>query len=287
MVSTQAITKGLMILKTTIRDFDIQPAKRDQDGQMIAPGTVEGWLFALEDLNDDQFMVGIRGLMANWTDEFKRKPMPGDIRKFINAQTSLNYGEMWAEIVSCGHLVKHGQLNRRTGEIEHHQWSSPLIPKAIQQMGGLDAFLSLKTEQESTFRAQFRDIVKAINDKDANKAIVRPLIDLQLTSAQGNQEGVAQIAEARERKQAKQEPMQDPAPIIEGIKAKFSKAQIEKQQASREARKAHFDAYIAENGIEVESLVPGEFWKEGEQDLNDLNGKIESMASALKGFKVV
>lgn len=286
MVSTQAITKGLMMLKTTIRDFEILPAKRDQNDVMIAPGTVEGWSFALEDLSDEHFMAGIRGIMANWTDEFKKKPMPGDVRKFITKNTGLNHGEMWAEITANGYRARHGLFNRKTGQVELYQWSNPLIPKAIAQMGGLDVFLNVKSEQEQTLRAQFRDIVNALTEKEANKAIVRPLIELQLAEAQSQQQGVIQISEARDRKQA-QEPVKDATPIIEGIRANVFKKQIEKQQLSREAKKAQIDQYIAENGLEVQSLLSDDFWSEGQKELAEIDSKIESMASALKGLKVV
>lgn len=262
-------------------------AYKESDPQRGTMGTFALWSAALKNLSDQEVQAGFEWLLESWTNEYNRKPTPGDIKAFISKQTSLNYGEMWAEIMSKGHLVKSGRLNRITGQVERHQWSHQLIGKAIQQMGGLDVFLNLKTEQEATFRAQFRDIVKSINDKDANKAIVQPLIELQLAQAQSNQAGVAQIAEARERKQAKQDPMQDPAPIIEGIKAQFAKKQVMAQQASRESKKAQLEAYMAQNGIEIEPLLPADFWQDGQQELDKIDSKIESMTSILKGLKVV
>lgn len=278
---TQILAMGL----TSLKEFGlIEVTKADPEKNVI--GTLKLWEMALSDLSDSELHAGFNGLLANWTDEFKRKPMPGDLRKFVKKHTSLNHGEMWAEITANGYKARHGEFNRLTGAIERHQWSNPLIPKAMAQMGGLDVFLNIKTDQEQTLRAQFRDIVNSLNEKEANKAIVRPLIELQLAEAQGKQEGVIQIAEARDRKQA-QEPMRDASPIIEGIKAKFNKAQIEKQQLSREAKKAQLDAYIAEHGIEVQTLIDSEFWQTGQQELADLEDKIESMSQAMKGFKVV
>lgn len=176
MVSTQAITKGLMMLKTTIRDFEILPAKRDQNDVMIAPGTVEGWSFALDELSDADFMTGIKGLMANWTDEFKRKPMPGDVLKFINKHTAINHGQMFDEIMSNAYKAMYGEFNRKTGRVEHYQFNQ-LISAAIKQMGGLSVFLTMDQGSLNTFRAQFRGVVNAINEKEANKAIIKPVLD--------------------------------------------------------------------------------------------------------------
>ena len=114
-----------------------------------------------------------------------------------------------------------------------------------------------------------------------------------MLEAKKQQQNIIQLqaakADLQERKavKAEAETVDNASPIIEGIKAKFAKAQIEKQQLSREQRKAQLDAYIAEHGIEVESLIPGDFWQDGQKELEDIDSKIESMASALKGLKVV
>ena len=176
MINTKSITKGLMMLKTTIRDFEISPAKIDARGSMIEPGTVEGWAFALEDLSEEEFMVGIRGLMANWTDEYKRKPMPGDVLKFINKHTAINHGQMFDEIMANAYKATYGEFNRKTGQVEHYQFN-PLISAAIKQMGGLSVFLTMEEANLNTFRAQFREVVNAINEREANKAIIKPVLD--------------------------------------------------------------------------------------------------------------
>lgn len=176
MINTKSITKGLMMLKTTIRDFEISPAKIDARGSMTEPGTVEGWAFALEDLSEEEFMVGIRGLMANWTDEFKRKPMPGDVLKFINKHTAINHGQMFDEIMANAYKAAYGEFNRKTGQVEHYQFN-PLISAAIKQMGGLSVFLTMEEASLNTFRAQFREVVNAINEREANKAIIKPVLD--------------------------------------------------------------------------------------------------------------
>jgi len=176
MINTKSITKGLMILKTTIRDFEIVPAKTDSNGQMIEPGTVEGWAFALADLSEQEFMTGIRGLMANWTDEYKRKPMPGDVLKFINKHTALNHGQMFDEIMANAYSAAYGTFNGKTGQVEKYQFN-PLVSAAIKQMGGLSVFLTMEEASLNTFRAQFREVVNAINEKEANKAIIKPVLD--------------------------------------------------------------------------------------------------------------
>lgn len=277
----QIILSGLLALD----EFGYISYKEPNE-QMGVMGTLALWSIALKNLSDQQIQAGFEWILESWTNAYNRKPTPGDIKNFVTKNTGLNHGEMWAEIFEKGPRFKNPDLDRSVGAPVAPTWSSPLISKAIKQMGGLDTFLRLEKDQEPTVRAQFRDIVNSLTEKEANRAIVQPLIDLQLAQSQVVQEGVIQIAQARERKQA-QEPVQDTVPIIEGIKAKFAKAQIEKQQLSREQRKAQLDAYIAEHGIEVQSLIPGEFWKDGDQELSVLEGKIESMASALKGFKVV
>jgi len=185
MINTKSITKGLMMLKTTIRDFEISPAKIDSNGQMIEPGTVEGWAFALADLSEQEFMTGIRGLMANWTDEYKRKPMPGDVLKFINKHTAINHGQMFDEIMSNAYRATYGEFNGKTGQVEHYKFN-PLISAAIKQMGGLSVFLTMEEKDLNTFRAQFREVVNAINEKEANKAIIKPVLDSRaaITQAQ-------------------------------------------------------------------------------------------------------
>lgn len=280
-IRKQIILSGLLAL-----DEFGYIAYKEPDESMGTLGTLALWKSALKNLSDQQIQAGFEWILESWTNEYNRKPTPGDIKNFVTKNTMVNYGEMWAEIMSCGHQVRLGYLNRKTGEPDPYRWSSPLIPKAIKQMGGLDTFLRLEKDQESTVRAQFRDIVNSLTEKEANRAIVQPLIELQLAQSQAVQKGVIQIAQARERKQA-QEPVQDAAPIIEGIKAKFAKAQIEKQQLSREQRKAQLDAYIAEHGIKVQSLIDREFWDAGDQELSELDRKIESMSQAMKGFKVV
>lgn len=255
---------------------------KEPDLSIGSMGTLALWSAALKNLSDQQIQAGFEWLLESWTNEYNRKPTPGDIKNFVAKSTSLNHGEMWAEIVANCYHARHGLPNGKG----LYQWSSPLISKAIAQMGGLDVFLHMQVDQEATTRAQFRDIVNALTEKEANKAIVRPLIELQLAEAQSQQQGVIQISEARDRKQV-QEPVKDATPIIEGIRANVFKKQIEKQQLSREAKKAQIDQYIAENGLEVQSLLSDDFWSEGQKELAEIDSKIESMASALKGLKVV
>lgn len=227
MIKAKSITKGLMMLKTTIRDFEISPAKFDGNGIMIEPGTVEGWAFALEDLTEDEFMVGIRGLMANWTDEYKRTPMPGDIRKYINKNTSLNHGQMFDEIMANAYKAMYGEFNRKTGRVEHYQFN-PLISAAIKQMGGLSVFLTMDESNLNTFRAQFREVVNAINEKEANKAIIKPVLDSR--AAIEAQSKPVMMIEAKEQEPTEPQDLRVKEAFA-AVRAKFEQRKMQEEQA--------------------------------------------------------
>jgi hypothetical protein len=131
-------------------------------------GTVNLWTDATKDLSDAELQAGFDGLVAHWTNEYKRVPTPGDLRKFINKASTINHGAMFDEIINNAHAATVGYFDRKTGQVEKYQFS-PLVQAAIRQMGGID--------QLNTFRSQFRDIVNALNEQEQNKAIVKPILD--------------------------------------------------------------------------------------------------------------
>lgn len=139
-------------------------------------GTVALWSMATSDLTDAELKSGFDGLIANSTSDFNKRILPGDLRKYINKHTALNHGEMFDEIMANAYKAAYGEFNCKTGQVEHYQFNS-LVSAAIKQMGGLSVFLTMEEKDLGTFRAQFREIVNAINEKDAQKAIIKPVLD--------------------------------------------------------------------------------------------------------------
>jgi len=196
-------------------------------------GTVALWSVALGDLSDAEIQTGFNGLIANWTNEYNRKPLPGDIRKFINRNTSLNHGEMFKEIMAQAHNSTSPTVKPGTQIMEKYQFA-PLVQEAIKQMGGIDSFKHLLIENESTFRAQFRDVVNALNEKDQNKHFVKPILDARAALA----ESVKPQVKAIEAPKAEPETNEPDPRVVESfaaLRAKFEQRKMEAQTAKSQA----------------------------------------------------
>lgn len=259
----------------------------DPDPKMGKLGTFALWSAALKNLSDQEIAAAFDWAISNWTNAFNQKISPGDLIKFVKDSTESSYGEMWQEINSRKWDSVNGVFNREIGECVKYKFA-PEVQAVISQMGGIEVFLSMTTAQERQLFAQFRDVV-ANNNKRAKEAnYAGPLLE-----AKKHQNNLIQLqaakSEIEQRKQAKEEKGQvsDAMPIIDGIKAQFAKKQIIAQQVSREQKKAEMEAYAKAQGIEVKSLLSDEFWKQGQQELAELDSKIESMSQAMKGLKVV
>lgn len=149
---------------------------KEADPDRLRAGTLAIWTAALKGLSDSEIKSGFDWAVESWTNAYNRKLSPGDIREFLNTHTSLNHGQMFDEIMTNAYKATYGEFNRKTGQVEHYQFNS-LISAAIKQMGGLSVFLTMEEKDLGTFRAQFREIVNAINEKDAQKAIIKPVLD--------------------------------------------------------------------------------------------------------------
>jgi hypothetical protein len=167
MASKETI-KQVLYLFRSVTDFPIVTAKTDPDtGAMIAPGTLEAWTLALADLTDEQVMAGGQFVLSTLTDDYKRRPMPGDIRKAVSEAGNKGWAEAWDEIQARGHLFTPGGRRLTSRGLEAPEWSCPEIADAVRQMGGIEACL-LHTERNlSAVRAQFRDVYQDIQKRQA------------------------------------------------------------------------------------------------------------------------
>ncbi len=146
------------------------------DPQNSVIGTLKIWEMATADLSDVELKAGFDGLIVNATSDFNKRILPGDLRKYVNKGVAINHGQMFDEIMANAYRATYGEFNSKTGEVEHYQFN-PLISAAIKQMGGLSVFLTMEEANLNTFRAQFREVVNAINEREANKAIIKPVLD--------------------------------------------------------------------------------------------------------------
>lgn len=149
---------------------------KEAEPDRLRAGTLAIWTDALKSLSDSEIKSGFDWAVESWTNAYNRKLSPGDLREFLNTHTSLNHGQMFDEIMANAYKATYGEFNRKTGQVERYQFNS-LVSAAIKQMGGLSVFLTMEEKDLGTFRAQFREIVNAINEKDAQKAIIKPVLD--------------------------------------------------------------------------------------------------------------
>lgn len=161
--------KHVLHLFRSVTDFPMVAAKKDPDtGVMIQPGTVEAWMLALVDLTDEQVMAGGQFVLSSMTDDFKRRPMPGDIRKALSESASKGWAEAWDEIQARGHRFLPGGRRLTSRGLEPApQWSSPEIAAAVSQMGGVEACLLHTDRTLSAVRSQFRDVYHSVQKRTA------------------------------------------------------------------------------------------------------------------------
>lgn len=149
---------------------------KEPEPEKSRAGTVAIWTNALKSLSDTEVKAGFEWAVENWTTAYNRKLSPGDIREFLSKHTALNHGQMFDEIMSNAYKAAYGEFNPKTNRVERYQFN-PLVSAAIAQMGGLSVFLTMEEKDLGTFRAQFRDIVTAINEKNAQAAIIKPVLE--------------------------------------------------------------------------------------------------------------
>lgn len=190
-------------------------------------GTVALWSMATRDLSDAELKAGFDGLIANSTSDFNKRVLPGDLRKYVNKHTALNHGQMFDDIMANAYKAMYGEFNGKSGVVEYYKFN-PLVTSAIKQMGGLSVFLTMEETELNTFRAQFRDIVNAINEKEAQKHIVKPVLDSR--AAIEAQSKPVMMIEAKE-----QEPTEPQDPRVKeafaAVRAKFEQRKMQEEQA--------------------------------------------------------
>mgnify|MGYP000541161124 CR=1 FL=1 len=198
-------------------------------------GTQVIWQSALSDFTEIELKAAFEWASQNWTNKFNQKISPGDLRGFVNKNTSLNHGEMFKEIMDKCHAATSATVKPGTQIMEKYQFA-PLVQEAIKQMGGIDSFKHLLIENESTFRAQFRDVVNALNEKDQNKHFVKPILDARQALAESNKPQVKAI----EAPKAELETFEPDPRVVESfaaLRAKFEKRKMEAQTAKGQAMK--------------------------------------------------
>jgi len=170
MADIKTIARGLRLLRTTV-DFPIHPPVEDpRTGDMLEPGTIEGWHFALSDMPDELFLAGIKAVMSSRTSgNFTTKPEPGDIRKAVEAVGNKGWAEAWNEIQTRGHLFNQGGHTLTSQGLVKAQWSTPEIAEAVSQMGGISICLSVTERELNTTRSQFRQIWEQIQARRQSK----------------------------------------------------------------------------------------------------------------------
>lgn len=154
---TQAVVMGL----TRMRDYDMIVIKKPNPAEG-SRGTVANWCHDLKGLTPQQVMAGFDHVIGNWSDEYKRKPMPGDIKKAVEAVGVKGWAEAWNEIQTRGHLFNQGGHTLTSQGLVKAQWSTPEIAEAVSQMGGISICLSVTERELNTTRSQFRQIWEQI-----------------------------------------------------------------------------------------------------------------------------
>lgn len=150
------------------------------DPEAGSPGTIANWRHDLRGLSVEAIAAGFDWITANWTDEFKRRPMPGDIRKAVAASSNKGHAEAWEEIQRDGHhhlypRMRSSILRPHDGpQFDRPQWSSPEVAALVEQMGGVEKCLMVTEAQMPTIRAQVRDIWAAIQQRSAGQAAALP-----------------------------------------------------------------------------------------------------------------
>lgn len=205
----------------------------DPDPDNSKAGTEAIWRAALSDFNGVELKAAFEWATQNWTNKFNQKISPGDLRLFINKNTSLNHGEMFKEIMAHAHASTSATVKPGTQIMEKYQFS-PLVSEAIKQMGGIDSFKHLQIENESIFRARFRDIVNALNEKDQNKHFVQPILDARQALAESQKKPV-QAIEAPKAEPESSEPDPRVVESFAALRAKFEQRKMEAQAAKSQA----------------------------------------------------
>lgn len=167
MASKETI-KQVLYLFRSVTDFPIVGAKKDPaTGEMIAPGTLEAWTLALADLTDQQVMAGGQYVLSTMTDDFKRRPMPGDIRKALAEAENKSWLEAWEEVQNRGYDILHPPFSSFQQALKSPQWSCPEIAAAIDQMGSLEFVLELNATRPAKAREQFKEIWQGVQQRKA------------------------------------------------------------------------------------------------------------------------
>lgn len=256
MATFETIKHCVFLLRSTC-EFPLTAAKKDEFGNMIRPGTLEAWHMALEDLSDGQVMAGTKYLLGTLTDDFKRKPMPGDIRAFLNRADMPDPGEVWAEIEAKKWDMQSAPFVRELGRCVSPSWSSEYVAEVVRQMGGVEVFLNMRTSQEPTIRAQLKGICESVASRKAARHIPVPGL------AAPNDPKVALIAEARAKKEqreaaeaaageiADQKVRSKLAELRELMEAQKAAKDKEKMQKRREEQQAFVRAAAELQGIEL------------------------------------
>jgi len=205
----------------------------DPDPDKCKLGTEAIWRSALGDLNSQELHAAFDWAQKNWTNAYNRKISPGDLRGFLNKHTALNHGQMFDEVMANAYRAAYGEFSRKTGQVEKYQFN-PLISAAIKQMGGLSVFLTIEESELNTFRAQFRDVVNAINEKEAQKHIIKPVLDSRAAI-----EAQAKPVMMLEQKKPEPEQAQDPRvqESFAALRAKFEARMMADATAKEQAVK--------------------------------------------------
>ena len=268
MADIKTIARGLRLLRTTV-DFPIHPPVEDpRTGDMLEPGTIEGWHFALSDMPDELFLAGIKAVMSSRTSgNFTTKPEPGDIRKAVEAVGNKGWAEAWNEIQNKGHQFIAPYFSSSQGKLITPQWSCPEIATAVAQMGGIQICLNVTDRDLNTTRSQFQKVWEAIQARKQSKkysALPQPPQVPQLSAQQppaiGAPEGVADLGDViRRRKEAAiraQQKIEMEALLerMEALKSRQAEEKRAKVEAKMQEQRNLIEASAKLQGLELQKF---------------------------------
>jgi len=148
----------------------------DTIDMVMSDTTPETWFMLLADLSDEEVKAGMFGFCRKLTSKWPRKPMPGDIREFIeqSVETVCNWSEAWQEVLDKAHLFYSPVMG-----MAPPQWSTPAIEQAVQQFGGITTIVNMLEKDIPTHRAQFRGIFEQVSKRAEQKATMAVLTNAQ------------------------------------------------------------------------------------------------------------
>ena len=259
---TQAVVMGLV----RMRDYDMLTIKKPNPAEG-SRGTVANWCHDLKGLTPEQVIAGFDSVISNWSDAYKPKPMPGDIRRAVEAVGNKGWAEALKEIQNKGHEFIAPYFSSFHQRLIKPEWSCPEIADAVAQMGGIQICLGVTDRDLTTFRSQFQKVWEGIQARKQSKqysSLPQPPQAQQLQAAQPQAiaapEGVADLGDViRRRKEAAfraQQKIEMEALMerMEALKARQSEEKRAKVEAKMAEQRNLIETAAKLQGLELQKF---------------------------------